>query len=161
MFLLYKLFARCYQACFKLAIPLLPYRDPIIIHSADDISSIINEGMKPLIVTDKSIINNHLLEYVTKPLEEKKLAYSIYDGVCPNPTSNVVYEALKQFRCENCNCFIAVGGGSVIDSAKAIGALYVRPKKKLANLCGILHVRKKYQPLLLFQQPVEREVKQL
>lgn len=144
----YKLFARIYQGCFKLAIPILPYRNPIVYENINEIKKILSSEDKPLIVTDKVIISNGLLDYITEFLEENHIMYSLFSEVCPNPTSLVVNEALAQFKKENCNCFIAIGGGSVIDTAKAIGALYVRPKKTLRDLCGILHVRKRIPNLI-------------
>ena len=90
----YKLFARIYQSCFKLAIPILPYRNPIVYENVNEIKKILSSEDKPLIVTDKVIISNGLLDYITKFLEENHIVYSLFSDVCPNPTSLVVNEAL-------------------------------------------------------------------
>ena len=148
MNIFYKLYARTFQMCFRLLIPLLPYRSPIVYKDIGDIGKILTKEDKPLIVTDQAIVNAGLLDFVLKPLYEKGIKYSIFSNVCPNPTSDVINEALACFKKDNCSCFIALGGGSVIDTAKAIGARYARPNKELKDLAGILHVRKKIPTLI-------------
>ena len=148
MNIFYKLYARTFQMCFRLLIPLLPYRSPIVYKDISDIGKILTKEDKPLIVTDQAIVNAGLLDFVLKPLYEKGIKYSIFSNVCPNPTSEVIDAALACFKKDNCSCFIALGGGSVIDTAKAIGARYARPNKELKDLAGILHVRKKIPTLI-------------
>ena len=148
MNIFYKLYARTFQMCFRLLIPLLPYRSPIVYKDIGDIGKILTKEDKPLIVTDQAIVNAGLLDFVLKPLYEKGIKYSIFSNVCPNPTSEVIDAALACFKKDNCSCFITLGGGSVIDTAKAIGARYARPNKELKDLAGILHVRKKIPTLI-------------
>lgn len=148
MNIFYKLYARTFQMCFRLVIPLLPYRSPIVYKDISDIGKILDKNDRPLIVTDQTIVNVGLLDFVLKPLYEKGIKYSIFSSVCPNPTSDVIDKALDCFKKDNCSCFIALGGGSVIDTAKAIGARFACPKKELCDLEGILHVRKKIPTLI-------------
>jgi len=67
-----------------------------------------------------------LLDRVKKSLEEEKVSYVELGGVKPNPRSGLVYEGISLCKKENVDFVLAVGGGSVIDSAKAIamGVLY-------------------------------------
>ncbi len=67
-----------------------------------------------------------LLDSVKKSLEEEKVSYVELGGVLPNPRSGLVYEGISLCRKEQVDFILAVGGGSVIDSAKAIamGVLY-------------------------------------
>ena len=87
MNIFYKLYARAFQMCFRLLIPLLPYRSPIVYKDIGDIGKILTKEDKPLIVTDQAIVNAGLLDFVLKPLYEKGIKYSIFSNVCPNPTS--------------------------------------------------------------------------
>lgn len=146
----YTLYARTYQTIFRIALPILPYRDPKIINHVEEIAKVIksNHKTKPMIVTDNSILALGLCEGLFKHLDECNISYSVFSEVCPNPTSDVVNNALKQFKEDKCDCLIALGGGSVMDTAKALGALCARPKKKLSDLAGILHVRKKIPTLI-------------
>ena len=150
MNIFYKIYARIFQTVFKLAIPLLPYKNPEIISKIEDIVKVLKSNNKnnSLIVTDKGIINAGLLNYLINALDNNKISYSLYSEVVSNPTSNIVYEGSKIYKNNNCDSLIAFGGGSSMDTAKAIGAVLVKPKKKLSDLEGILHVGKKI-PLLI------------
>jgi alcohol dehydrogenase YqhD (iron-dependent ADH family) len=69
-----------------------------------------------------SIKKTGLYDRVIKSLEDKNIAYTTLGGVKPNPVDSLVYEGIKQCKEEQCDFVLAVGGGSVIDSAKAIAA---------------------------------------
>lgn len=73
-----------------------------------------------------SAVKNGLLDRVKKSLEKEDLFYVTLGGVQPNPKSGLVYSGIEICRKENVDFILAIGGGSVIDSAKAIGigALY-------------------------------------
>ncbi|MCI9322631.1 MAG: iron-containing alcohol dehydrogenase [Lachnospiraceae bacterium] len=74
----------------------------------------------------KSAIKSGLLDRVKNALEEKGIAFCELGGVQPNPRDTLVYKGIELARSEKVDFILAVGGGSVIDSAKAIaiGALY-------------------------------------
>ncbi len=80
-------------------------------------------GKKPLIVTDEGVTNAGILSRTVAPLESAQIDYAIFDAVQPNPTDLSVLEGLKGYRTEGCDLVIAVGGGSVMDAAKAIRIL--------------------------------------
>lgn len=69
-----------------------------------------------------SIIRSGLLERVEKALKEEEIAYVLLGGVLPNPRSSLVYEGIDLCKKEQIDFVLAVGGGSAIDSAKAIAA---------------------------------------
>ena len=73
-----------------------------------------------------SVIRSGLLDRVKKSLEAEGLSYVELGGVKPNPRSGLVYEGIDLCRKEGVDFVLAVGGGSTIDSAKAIaaGAVY-------------------------------------
>lgn len=68
-----------------------------------------------------SVIKSGLLDKVKTILDECKISYVLLGGVVPNPRLSLVYEGINICKKENINFILAVGGGSVIDSAKAIG----------------------------------------
>lgn len=150
MNILFKIYCRTYQLCFKLALPILPYRDPKIIDKISSIKDVIKENkkQKPIIVTDKTISKLGLANDLFKSLDEANISYVVYDNVVANPTTDNVNEALSLYKNSGCDSIIAFGGGSPIDCAKALGALVVNPKKDLSKLKGILHIRKKI-PMLI------------
>lgn len=73
-----------------------------------------------------SVVRSGLLDRVKASLTEEGIAYVELGGVKPNPRSGLVYEGIELCRKENVDFVLAVGGGSAIDSAKAIaaGAVY-------------------------------------
>ena len=69
-----------------------------------------------------SVVRSGLLDRVKASLEAEGLYYVELGGVKPNPRSGLVYEGIKLCRREGLNFILAVGGGSAIDSSKAIAA---------------------------------------
>ena len=67
-----------------------------------------------------SVVKSGLLERIKKSLEEAGLAICELGGVQPNPIATLVYQGIALCRKERVNFILAIGGGSVIDSAKAI-----------------------------------------
>ncbi|MGN0807700.1 MAG: iron-containing alcohol dehydrogenase [Candidatus Coproplasma sp.] len=143
-------YCRTFQFVLKIALPLLPYRDPEIIEKISQIPQALadNGRLKPLIVTDKTIRSLGLTKTLENCLSSGDIPYAIYDGVVANPTTENVAEALEIYKVSGCDCLIAVGGGSPMDCAKGVGALIAKPKKTLGDLKGILKVGKKI-PLLI------------
>ena len=150
MNLLKKIYCRTFQTAFKLALPLLPYREPKILKTNDDVVEILklNKIDSVLLVTDKGINNLGLTKMLEQKIGESGIKLTVYDGVVANPTTDNVAEALKQYKDNNCNAIIAFGGGSAMDCAKATGARVSCPKKSLAKMKGILKVMKRL-PLLI------------
>ena len=78
---------------------------------------------KPLIVTDKGLIAAGLVSKITDVLDDAGIEYAIFDGIQPNPRDTTVQEAAA-FAEENAiDMMIAIGGGSSMDTAKAIGVI--------------------------------------
>lgn len=69
-----------------------------------------------------SIKNNGVFDRVVASLNERKIPFIELGGVMPNPRSGIVYEGIEICRKEGIDFILAVGGGSAIDSAKAIAA---------------------------------------
>lgn len=69
-----------------------------------------------------SAVKSGLLDRVRKSLDECGISYSELGGVSPNPRDTLVYQGIELCRKEGIDFILAVGGGSVIDSAKAISA---------------------------------------
>lgn len=78
---------------------------------------------KPLIVTDKGIIQSGILKKLTDSLEYIGIEYIVYDNVIPNPTDNNVAQGADIYNTQNCNGLISVGGGSSHDCCKGIGII--------------------------------------
>lgn len=79
---------------------------------------------KPLIVTDKGIVNTGILKIITDILDGDNIPYSIYDKTVPNPTDENVTEGVAQYKADGCDGLISIGGGSSHDCCKGIGSCF-------------------------------------
>ncbi|MBQ8312953.1 MAG: iron-containing alcohol dehydrogenase [Clostridia bacterium] len=143
-------FCRVFQTAFRLALPILPYREPQIVGSVRHLPEILLKENKRgvLIVTDRGIVANGLTASVETALRSAGIAYTIYDQTQPNPTVCNVEEAVALYRAQGCDSLIAIGGGSAMDCAKGIGARIAHPHKTLRRMKGILRVLRRL-PLLI------------
>lgn len=150
MFIAKKIYCRAFQSCFKLALPILPYRNPKILNDVKHIPDVLikNHCDSVLIVTDKTIMNFGLTKRLEHALKKKNINYAIYDKTVPNPTTDNVSEALRLYTRHNCQALIGFGGGSSMDCAKAVGARLANPDKSLGDMKGILKVGRRI-PLLI------------
>lgn len=150
MFILKRLGCRIFQTAFRIALPFLPYREPKTVSSCAKLGSVLKkEGTcAVLIVTDAGIVKNKLTDSLTDTLEKSNIRYTVYDKTQPNPTVDNVEEALSLYHKSNCDTLIAIGGGSAIDCAKAIGARVAYPKKAVGQMGGILRVLRRLPTLI-------------
>lgn len=81
------------------------------------------KGKKVFLVTDKGVAGLETFQGVVKSLEKKAIDYYLYTEVEPNPTDTQVERGANLYQEEKADVLVAVGGGSSIDSAKAIGIL--------------------------------------
>jgi len=132
-------------------IPFFPYREPILLDEFIGVIDVIKNVHKiqnVMIVTDKTIRKLGLTSTLEKLFKENNIIYTIYDGTVPNPTSDNVEEAKTLYLENECMGIVAIGGGSVIDCAKALGAQISKPNKSLNKMEGLIKIRKRI-PLLI------------
>lgn len=82
-----------------------------------------NLGKKALIVTDQVMVQLGNVKRLTDILDEINVNYALYQDINGEPTDRMIEGGLAVYQKEGCDCLIAVGGGSPIDSMKAIGAV--------------------------------------
>ncbi|MCD8037256.1 MAG: iron-containing alcohol dehydrogenase [Clostridiales bacterium] len=145
-----KAYCRTYQTVFRIALPVLPYRDPALLHSTDDLPALFRKKgiSRVLLVTDKSIRDLGITKHLEKNLAAAGIKCAVYDKTVANPTTDNVEEARKLYIKRGCQAIIGFGGGSSMDCAKAVGARIAKPKQSLAQMKGILKIHKKL-PLLV------------
>ena len=145
-----KIYCRIFQTSFRMALPVLPYREPEIIRSCAEIGKVAKKEKisSVLIVTDKGIVNNGLVDPVEAALQASGVSYCIYADTQPNPTVQNVEDALQVYHVNHCDALIAVGGGSSMDCAKAVGARVAYPKRTVNQLGGKLKVWRKLPTLI-------------
>jgi alcohol dehydrogenase len=85
-------------------------------------------GLKrPLIVTDAVLVKAGVVNPLIDGLKKADIRAVLFDGVVPNPTVTVVEAAYRAFVDGGCDCIVGVGGGSPIDTAKAVRILSANP----------------------------------
>ena len=144
------LYCRTFQMAMRTVLPILPYREPKILETNEDVVKTLKElnHLNILLVTDKGIKNLGLTVSLEEEIKKANINLFVFDEVVPNPTTENVANALKVYKENNCSAIIAFGGGSVMDCAKAVGARVARPNKPLSKMKGILKVGKKIPTLI-------------
>lgn len=145
-----KAYCRTFQTCFKIMLPLLPYREPKILNNNGEVSALLkSKKLKtPFFVTDKTIKEIGLTRALEDELTNSGCNVVVFDSVKPNPTISLIEQGLQYYKLNKCDCIIALGGGSVIDCAKAVGARVAKPNQSVSKMKGLLKVCKKL-PLLI------------
>jgi alcohol dehydrogenase class IV len=80
-------------------------------------------GKKGLIITDEVLLKLGALEGVGQALSQAEIQFAVYSGVFTEPTVGFVLEGVRSYRESDCDFLLAVGGGSAIDTAKAISVM--------------------------------------
>jgi len=102
-----------------------------------------------LVVTDKSVMNAGVTAKVTSELEKANITYHIFSDLKPNPTVDNVQDGVKACTLYNADCIVAVGGGSTIDTAKAIGIIINNPEyADVVSLDGVAATKNKSLPII-------------
>jgi len=131
---------------FMLALP------KISLHGAGAISDMVKlvadkAWGKALIVTDGQLVKLGLLDSLFTALKAHEMPYQLFDGVFPNPTEALVQEGFAAYQQAGCDYLIAFGGGSPIDTAKAIKILTANPGPSTAY-SGVGKVKNAGVPLV-------------
>lgn len=136
------IYCRSVQAVLRAALPVLPYREPQVFHSCGELSTVFQKEniRRVLIVTDTGIVRSGIAAQLEAVLDEDDISYAVYDQTRPNPTVVNVEQALSLYRRYRCQALIAIGGGSSMDCAKAVGARLARPGTPLGKLKGTLRI---------------------
>ncbi|MDF2513855.1 MAG: alcohol dehydrogenase, class [Herbinix sp.] len=86
-------------------------------------------GKKAFIVTGKNITKSGMVKILTDYLEQWEIEYEVFNDITGEPTVEMIEAGIAAYQKAECDFFIAIGGGSPLDSAKAIAAMTVLPGK--------------------------------
>lgn len=144
MNLLKKIYCRAFQFCFKIAIPVLPYRNPQITETIEKVPLILREKKfdNVLIITDKVLREMTAFKKLEMAMHLHQISYVIFDKTVSNPTVENVEEARALYLKSGCQALIGLGGGSCIDCAKAVGARIAKKRQSVQKMAGILKIIK-------------------
>ena len=102
-----------------------------------------------LVVTDRNLVEAGVSKMVTMYLDNANITYYVYDGVRPNPTVKNVQDGLMMAKINDVDAIVAIGGGSPIDTAKAIGIIMTNPEfNDVVSLDGVADTKNKSLPII-------------
>ena len=107
-------------------------------------------GFKKIFVcSDPDLIKFNVTKKVTDVLDEAGIEYVIFSDIKPNPTIQNVQNGVEAFKASACDCIVAIGGGSSMDTAKAIGIIITNPEfADVRSLEGVAPTTNKCVPII-------------
>ena len=123
-------------------------------HGAGAIAAIADEvnarGFKKVFVaSDPDLIKFGVTKKVTDVLDNAKIEYTVFSEIKPNPTIENVQAGVKAFRESGADSIVAIGGGSSMDTAKAVGIIITNPEfEDVRSLEGVAPTKNKCVPII-------------
>ena len=104
---------------------------------------------KAFVCSDPDLIKFGVTKKVTDVLDKNGLAYEIYSDIKPNPTIENVQSGVAAFKASGADYIIAIGGGSSMDTAKAVGIIINNPEfADVRSLEGVAPTKKPCVPII-------------
>lgn len=104
---------------------------------------------KCFVCSDPDLIKFGVTGKVTDLLEKGEVAYTVYSDIKANPTVENVQNGVAAFNASGADCIIAIGGGSSMDTAKAIGIIITNPEfEDVVSLEGVAPTKNKCVPII-------------
>lgn len=104
---------------------------------------------KAFVCSDPDLIKFGVTGKVTAILDENKIDYEIYSEIKPNPTIENVKHGVESFKKSGADCLVAIGGGSSMDTSKAIGIIIANPEfEDVRSLEGVAPTKNKCVPII-------------
>lgn len=123
-------------------------------HGAGAIAEIVNEirsngFKKAFVASDPDLVKFGVTGKVTALLDEAKIPYEIYSDIKPNPTIENVTNGVAAFKASGADCIVAIGGGSSMDTSKAIGIIITNPEfEDVRSLEGVAPTKNPCIPII-------------
>lgn len=143
-----KVIFRVIQFFVKIGVSFIKWKTDEVISKEDALKELpvklANKNFKKVfLITDPHIYSLGLCNDLELSLKEQNLDYVLYKDAISNPTISSVEQALHIYKESQSEAIIAVGGGSVLDTAKLLGARFTNPKRTLKQMKGYFKVRKR------------------
>lgn len=123
-------------------------------HGAGAISAVPEEMIargykKAFVASDPDLIKFGITAKVTDLLDKADIPYTIYSDIKPNPTIENVQNGVKAFKESGADCIVAIGGGSSMDTSKAIGIIITNPEfEDVRSLEGVAPTKNPCTPII-------------
>lgn len=104
---------------------------------------------KAFVCSDPDLIKFGVTAKVTSVLDNASIDYELYSNIKPNPTIENVQSGVEAFKTSNADCIVAIGGGSSMDTAKAIGIIIANPEfADVRSLEGVAPTKNPSVPII-------------
>ena len=141
---------RGFQAVFNIGARCLNWRRPIPVSGEGAVGKIPEllkqEAVDKVLVVTGPTVGKKLAPGILRELDQAGIGYVLFAEVEANPSVNTVNRIQRLYLDSGCQGFIAVGGGSPMDAAKAAAARVVRPKTPVGKMAGLLQVGRELPP---------------
>jgi len=128
--------------------------NPVSYHGAGAITEIVNEinahgFKKAFVASDPDLVKFGVTAKVTDLLKKASIPFELYSNIKPNPTIENVQSGVAAFKKSNADCIVAVGGGSSMDTSKAIGIIIANPEfEDVRSLEGVAPTKDPCVPII-------------
>ena len=147
-----KAWYRTFQMAMNIGSRALYWRKPIPVSgqgSAEKIPQILKKcGVDKVMVVTGRHVGRSLAPAILESLNAAGIGSCHFSEVEANPSTTTVFRIRDAYLENGCNGFLAIGGGSPMDAAKAAAALVVRPKKPIGKMAGLFKVMRKLPPFV-------------
>lgn len=138
---------RIQQLGMNLVTRIASQKEPILYEGNDSLYKIVDLLLQTgktrvFIATTSGFIRRRTLSHFFDELNSHGIHTTIYSDILPDPTVECIEQGVLAYKNGSCEAIIAIGGGSVIDCAKIIGARLVRPNRTIQDMRGTLKIRK-------------------
>ncbi len=123
-------------------------------HGAGAVSAVADEIIargfkKAFVCSDPDLIKFNVTKKVTDILDNANIPYDVYSEIKANPTVENVQGGVEAFKASGADCIVAIGGGSSMDTAKAIGIIITNPEfADVVSLEGVAPTKNKCVPII-------------
>lgn len=150
MHLPYRAYCRSLQCLTHVFSRMLPWRKAEIAENLTEIPGILQAlgAKRPMVVTGPTLYRTGVTGRVLEVLDAAGTAYALFFAVESDPSVTTVENIRAQYQSEGCDAFLAVGGGSPIDAAKAAAARIARPDRTIRQMAGLLRIRRRIPPFV-------------
>lgn len=128
--------------------------NPTSYHGAGAIQEIVNEihnhgFKKAFVASDPDLVKFGVTAKVTELLKDASILFELYSDIKPNPTIENVKHGVEAFKNSGADCIVAIGGGSSMDTSKAIGVIITNPEfDDVRSLEGVAPTKNPCVPII-------------
>lgn len=145
-------FFRIRQWIFSRALRLLEHKTPQLHSGCGSLSHLpelltADRATRVLLVTTQGFVRRGTAQILSEQLRTAGVSVTLFAKVLPDPDIACVESGVESYRAGSCSAIVALGGGSVMDCAKLIGARISRPGRTIRRMRGYLRIRRRLPPL--------------